>query len=203
MGYYIRLLSLSDQLPSFESLRSSVAQFRSLSLTIEEGNPKDWRQLLLAHADDSAIALLERNLVQPGTLGEGEIEEFIEDISDCKPQSAVPWLESYLRKVRCTYAFQIFSGTDKDGGWSAVYAMRDAIRESAGGIIQADGEGFSNEEGLHILWQFSGRATGPWWMAVLREGEWATFQMQLDNREHREAFCRGEIPAGLNVGCPE
>ncbi len=100
MGYYIRVLSPCDQLPSFESLRNSVNKFKSVSLTVA-GNPEDWRQLLLTHADDSPIASIERNLVQPGALGEAEIEEFIEEIADCKPQSAVPWLENYLRKVKC------------------------------------------------------------------------------------------------------
>jgi hypothetical protein len=83
-----------------------------------------------------------------------------------------------------------------------MYAVRGAIQESAGGIVQADGEGFSNEEGFHVLWQFSDGVKGPWWMAVLRDGEWITFQMQLGNRKHREAFLRGEIPAGVAAGRP-
>ena len=127
-------------------------------------------------------------------LGEAEIEEFIEEIADCKPQSAVPWLESYLRKVKCVYAIQIFSGNFKNDGWAAVYAVRDAIQDSVGGIMQADGEGFSNEDGFHILWQFSGSAKGLWSMALIREGKWEVFQMQLTTEDTARHSAAARFP---------
>ena len=37
----------------------------------------------------------------------------------------------------------------------------------AGRILQADGEGLSNEDGYHNLWQFPEDAAGAWNMAVL------------------------------------
>jgi len=203
MGYYIRLFSPSDALPPFKQLRAAVASFGSISLTVEKGDPGDWEQLLLAHADETPIAAIERNLVRPGELGATEIGEFLDELEAYKPTSAVTWLRKYLASVKCTYAVQILPGTEKNNGWLAVYAVRDAIRETAGGIIQADGEGFSNEEGFHILWQFADAVNGPWWMAVLRDGEWVTFQMELGNHKHRTAFRRGEVPAGISAGRPE
>ena len=202
MGYYIRLLSPSDALPPYRQLRDSLSPFDSVALAVEDGDEADWKQLLVAHADETPIASIERNVVRGGELGAEEIAEFLEEIEDCKPASAVAWLRDHLAKTKCIYAFRILSGTEKDDGWSAVYAVRGAIQEAAGGIMQADGEGFSNEEGFHILWQFSDTVKGPWWMAVLRDGEWVTFQMQLGNRKHREAFFRGEVPAGVAPGWP-
>jgi hypothetical protein len=202
MGYYVRLLTPSDALPTFRQLQDSLKSFKSVSLALEDGDSANWKQLLIAHADETPIASIERNSVVPGELGADEVAEFVDEIEECKPASAANWLRDYLAKVKCIYAFQVLSGTDKNDGWAAMYAVRDAIREVVGGIIQADGEGFSNEEGYHILWQFSDRVKGPWWMAVLRDGEWATFQMQLGNRKHREAFFRGEIPAGVAAGRP-
>jgi len=79
----------------------------------------------------------------------------------------------------------------------------DALREHAGGIQQADGEGFSNEDGFHILWQFSEKATGSWWMAVLDEtGKWVTYPMDLGNEKHRKAFKEGRIPPGVSPSRP-
>jgi len=66
-------------------------------------------------------------------------------------------------------------------------------------VIQADGEGFTNEDGYHILWQFSDSVSGSWWMGVLQGGEWKHFQMELANHQHREAFFRGEIPKGVKT----
>ena len=203
MGYYIRLLSPSDALPSFEHLQASLRSFGPVSLVVEEGDPADWKQLLIAHADETPIASIERDVVRPGELGAEEIAEFIDEIADGKPASAAAWLEDYLATVQCIYAFPILSGADKDDGWSAVYAVRGAIQETAGGIVQADGEGSSNEEGFHILWQFSDGVKGAWWMAVLRDGQWITFQMQLGNPRHRTAFLRGEVPAGLPPRRPD
>ena len=36
-----------------------------------------------------------------------------------------------------------------------------------GGILKADGEGFSNEDGYPILWRFPEDAASAWIMAVL------------------------------------
>ena len=194
MGYYIRLLSPSEIVPEFADLRTAVATMPDVLLTLEAGDDSEWSQLLLAHDDDTAIASIERNVVQHGELGAEEIEEFLAEIEICRPAAAGEWLQEYLPRVKNIYAFQILSGTDKDEGWKALYAVRDAIKETGGGIMQADGEGFSNEEGFHILWQFSDSAKGPWQMAVLRDGQWESFQMELSNRTQRAAFLRGEVP---------
>ena len=198
MGYYVRLLSPDDTVPTVEALRSGLKENgRSESITIEVGGPDDWTQLTLAHADGSAIANIERNPVVPGELGAEEIREFVDEMEDAEPESAARWLEAYLPRVKCVYAFQILHGAHTGDGWGAIDVVRTTIRGIAGGIIQADGEGFSNEDGCHILWQFSDSVRGLWTMAVLEDGEWITFRMDLGNRTHRKAFRRGEVPAGI------
>ena len=65
--------------------------------------------------------------------------------------------------------------------------------------MQADREGFSNEDGYHILWQFSESAKGDWWMGVLRDGSWTHFQMDLGNLKQRESFFQGLVPDGAKL----
>ena len=77
--------------------------------------------------------------------------------------------------------------------------MKDLIFTQVVGIIQADREGFSDEKGYHILWQFSNSVKRPWWMSVLKDGQWVRFQMDLGNRKHRAAFFRGQVPAGVKM----
>jgi hypothetical protein len=74
--------------------------------------------------------------------------------------------------------------------------LKAILWNQVGGIIQADAEGFTNEDGYQILWQFSDSVTGTWWMGVFQHGSWIHFEMDLGNRQHREAFLRGEMPAG-------
>ena len=199
MGHYIRVLSpkpvrvpMSRLMEALEELGAPVA----LSGDSDETN---WRQLILAHPEGKDIAVVECDLVEPGSLAEEEIGELLEDIAEAKPASAAAWLKSYLPKVKAIYAVQVVAGADEGEGWDVVDTVRHALMTHAGGIIQSDNEGFSNEEGYHILWQFPDDATGTWWMAVLKDGRWRKFEMELDDPDHRAAFLAGEVPAGVEI----
>jgi hypothetical protein len=108
-------------------------------------------------------------------------------------------LRRYLPGVKTIYAFQILSGFDKEVGWSAIGTVKSKLWNELGGIFQADGEGFSNEDGYQVVWQFSDRVSGPWWMGVLKDGAWFHFEMELGDKAQREAFFRGEVPAGAKL----
>jgi hypothetical protein len=201
VGYYIRILSPSDQVPSIARIRTALAEENLAgTLTVESGSEDDWTQISLAHAANGpSIANIERDFASSGDLVSEEIEEFLEDIAECKPPTAAAWLAEYLPTVRTIYAFQLLSGTDVKNGWAILGKVKDSIFNQVGGILQADGEGFSDEEGYHILWQFSNSAKGPWWMGVLKDGEWVHFQMDLGNKKQRVAFFRGEVPDGVTM----
>lgn len=200
MSYYLRVLSTSaDAIPLSELQSTLERENLRAVLSAEEGAPEDWTQLTLRHADGREIALIERNLVEEGSLGSEELDEFADEIADCKPANAAQWLLDYFSGVRCIYAFQVLSGTDHKNGWDILGAVKDTIWSAAPSILQADGEGFSNEDGYHILWQFSDSVDGEWWMGVLRDGQWKHFQMDLGNHKHRESFFQGQIPSGAKI----
>src|SRR6185312_3276773 len=190
MGYYTRILTPTAKTVSVAKLRAILkAEGLKASLKVEDGAGDDWTGLVLAHDSGPEIAAIERNPVAPGELGQEEIEEFLEEIADCKPESAAKWLAEYLPKVKTIYAFQWLSGTDVKNGRAIVGSLMIGLHKTVGGVIQADGEGFADDEqGDSILWQFSDGVKGPWRMAVLRDGKWVRFEMQLGNRKHREAF---------------
>lgn len=117
--------------------------------------------LTLRHKSGQEIAVIERNPVSEGELGADELQEFLDEVPHHKPDSAAAWLQKYLPTVKVIYAFQLLGGTDVDDGWTPLHRLYQAIWSHAGGILQADGEGFSNEEGYTILWQFAESVTGP------------------------------------------
>ena len=200
MGYYTRVLSKHAAFPPFDDLVQVVLEEHPVyKLTLEEGSAQEWETLLLASEDDTAVALIERNPVLEGSLGQAEIEEFLEEIKNCKPESGVAWLQAYLKSVETIYAFQHLAGADTDEGFEALHAVRFALWGRGDAIIQADYEGFTNEEGCGIVWQFSDSVSGPWNMGVHQDGKWRHFEMDLGNPEHRAAFLRGEVPAGVCV----
>ena len=200
MPYYIRVLSPTNQcVPLTELQASLVSDAPNATLSLESGSNSDWDQVVLSHPDGTVIAVVERNPVAEGSLASEELQEFREEIADCAPGTAVEWLTDYFSRVRTIYAFQLLSGTESEGGWDILGALKETLLERGGGIIQADGEGFSNEEGYHILWQFSDSVSGPWWMGVLREGAWVHFEMELGDPDHRQAFFMGEVPQGVRL----
>jgi hypothetical protein len=200
MAYYTRVLSKDEEFPSFEELEQLIQEGHpEHKLTIEEGSEEEWETLLLSSVDDVEVALIERNLVSIGSIGQDEIADFIEELQGCKPESGVQWLEEYLAEVKMIYAFQHLQGAETVEGGNALHALRSALWERGEAIIQADNEGFTNEDGYHIVWQFSDSVSGPWNMGVLQDGVWYHFTMDLGDSDHRLAFFNGEVPSDLTA----
>ncbi|WP_454047537.1 hypothetical protein [Chryseobacterium sp. Marseille-Q8038] len=83
----------------------------------------------------------------------------------------------------------------KEENFSIVETIKSVIWSKVGGIFQADNEGFSNENGYHILWQFSEDVTGEWNMAVKNFfGGWTNFTMDLGDEIQRKEFLAGKVP---------
>lgn len=198
MGYYIRVLSPDTKVASLSRISDFfLEQHLDVKMSFR-GNEDNWDNLLIAHPNKLEICEVERNPVEDGKLGQEEIREFLDEIQGCRPISAIPWLSDRLIKVKTIYAIQIFSkGSEYDKGWEIIGAIHESILKDVSGITQADNEGFSNEEGNHILWQFSDNVTGSWSMAVLKEDKWVNFEMDLGNQIQREHFFRGEIPPNV------
>jgi hypothetical protein len=198
LPYFSRVLSKQEEFPSFDELarlvRDGHPDFR---LSLESGEEDDWESLLLSSDDEVEVAVLERNPVYDGSTGQDEIADFLEDIQDCKPDSGVRWLSEYLSEVKTVYAFQHLQGAEMEEGGNALHALRAALWERGDAIIQADNEGFTNEEGFHIVWQFSESVSGPWNMGVYKDDLWHHFKMDLGDPDHRAAFLAGEVPEDL------
>ena len=200
MGYYTRVLSKDAESAQFDELAEFVRTAHpDYRLTIEEGSDEEWDVLLLSGNDEVEVALLERNPVSNGSVGEDEIAEFIEETADCKPETGVAWLHEFLGEVKTIYAFQHLQGSETETGSNAMHALRTRLWERGNAIIQADNEGFTNEDGYHIVWQFSDSVSGPWNMGVLQDETWLHFEMDLGDPDHRAAFLNGEMPSDLST----
>jgi hypothetical protein len=197
MGYYIRILGTQDpDIHLDELLESLKADGLSAKLAFAEGDtPDKWTLLEVANQNGDALTQIERNPVVDGELGQDELDEYKEELEDCKPTSAAKWLTSYFDRVKVIYAFQMLNAAFEDNNYDIVNSIRTKIWNRTGGIFQADGEGFSNEEGYHILWQFSDNVSGDWSCAVLNgSGDWETFVMDLGDKTQRKEFQDGKVP---------
>ncbi|HNB28030.1 MAG TPA: hypothetical protein PLR41_13780 [Alphaproteobacteria bacterium] len=199
MGHYIRILSPSEMRVPLTRLMDALEDLGAPVAISGDSAETTWRQIVLAHPEGRDIATVECDLVEPGSLAEEEIGELLEGIAKARPASAAAWLKAYLPKVKAIYAIQVVAGAEEGEGWDVIDTIRQTLMEQAGGIIQADNEGYSNEEGYHILWQFADDVEGTWWMAVLKNGRWVKFEMDLGDPDHRAAFLAGEVPDGAHL----
>jgi len=200
VAYYTRVLSKDEEFPLFEELAQLIrAGHPDYKLTIESGEDEEWETLLLSGEDDVEVAVIERNPVFDGSTGQDEIADFLEELQDCKPESGAQWLAEYLAEVRMIYGFQHLQGAETEEGSNALHALRSALGDHGDAIIQADGEGFTNEDGYHIIWQFSDSVSGPWNMGIFQDDAWHHFKMDLGDPDHRDAFLNGEVPDDITA----
>lgn len=197
MGYYVRALGITDPNIHIDELIKGLSN-DGLSAKFDldpTENPDNWTVIGVANSEGDKLMQIERNPVIKGELGQEELEEFREDIKDCKPNSAVKWLDKYFDKVKVIYAFQLLNAAMEDNNFEIVGSIKATIWNKLGGLLQADNEGFSNENGYHILWQFADNVTGEWNMSVRNIfGNWTNFTMDLGDKKQREEFWAGKVP---------
>jgi hypothetical protein len=198
MAEYIRIMTPSTNVPDFNRMTHLLkADFPDAALSLEKGTETAWEQLLLSFSDGTEIAQIERDVVEEGSLAWKELEEFLGEIAECKPASAAEWLSDYLQTVNAVYGFQILQGVEEENGWAIFDRMKGILWDEVAGIIQTDGQGFTNEDGYHILWQFDDGMSGLWGMGVIQNDSWVYFEMDLGNLEQRNDFLRGVVPPGV------
>ena len=197
MPYYLRLFSQNNAAVPLEAISASLPEGCILDVETTDG---DWKTLLISAPNGDPICELERT---DETLTAEEISEFRDELASSKPVSNAEWASRYLASTAALFACQVLkAGFDDEFGAVPAKSLWAIRRHLGGGIIQADGEGFSNEAGYHITWSFSDHVSGPWWMAI-REGDgWIAFQMDLANREHRRDFCEGRAPPDVEPKRP-
>jgi hypothetical protein len=178
-----------------------VTEFRKdLRAELVGGTPEDWLEISVTDADDSWWFTFERySVATNGDRWASDLDFFHSWLVGAKPEVNARWVEEYLGRVRMVYMFRCSTSapdTNLDLVNEIVQSLRD---DDPSGLLYAELEGWSNEDGKHITWAFSDRVTGEWWMAVRRPNRWVYFRMDLGNPEHRRAFQAGEVPTGVEA----
>jgi hypothetical protein len=192
----MRYLTPSDEVPPASELEELFADgWLDCSLHVSRRDGESWERLDLVGPENKWFAVeVHRHAVQ---YGEADIEDMLGNPKKARPACNVCWLRSYLPQVRTGYYLRLHGGHEY---WSKpVYELRDYLEEVHPLILWAEFEGWSNEEGEHITWEFTPRVSGPWWMGLLIDGRWHRFRMELGNKVHRDCFTSGIVPPGLEV----
>ncbi|HMJ15085.1 MAG TPA: hypothetical protein VK524_26910 [Polyangiaceae bacterium] len=200
VAYFIRVLGRDSQAVPLDIMREALAgNDMPFELGLDTGSEREWLTLELRSRSRRSVARIRRiSVTDPHS--SLELAGLLDELSDEKPESAVAWLREYLSGVRVVYELEVLRCIDELSGWSPLHVVQGAIWEWAGGILHSDGEGFTNENGYFILWRFHDDAHGPGNMAVLEDGDWIEFEMDLGNPAQRAAFLEGRVPDGAQEG---
>jgi hypothetical protein len=196
MAYYIRVLGLQDPDIHLDEL-SSELKTAGLNAAFQLGEscePRKWSMLEVRAERGAKLAEIERNRVISGKLAQQELDEFRGIIRAHQPLSAVQWLDKYFGRITVVYAFRVLDAALLEDNFEIISTLKTAIWARVGGLLQNDQEGFSNDNGDHILWQFPDDVTGDKYCAVLENGVWVRFRMDLGDPFQRMAFWAGEVP---------
>jgi hypothetical protein len=196
MGYYIRLVTKSAEVPNFDELRVFCSQWssRGLKVFLEQGDPDKWRSIYVETQDGKPVIVINREYCGGNGIFHDEILEFVDFLAEQEPVNAAKWVSDYICDAKQIIAIQFLKATFDDDNGNMPGDIFHYFQKKLGGIVQADGEGWSNELGWHVVWDFSDSVSGSWNCAVLENGNWVTFQMDLGDIGHRAAFKAGRVP---------
>lgn len=208
MSYYVRVLTPESAPLAADAIRAGLAARGrdDVTLVVDESEDEtDWTAIVVYTKAGEPIGLLTRDgLGDESGLVRDELEDFASELAEALPKSGATWVKQYLKRVTTIYAVQLMAAAFTEDGDGVPGQMLEAIRDEVGGIIQADGEGFSNEDGSQVVWQFDEDVTGPWTAAVLGPDKtWITFEMDLGDPAQRAAFQEGRVPEGATIEQPD
>jgi hypothetical protein len=196
MAYYVRLFSKSRERIPLGPLRD-LSACRQFVFHLEAGSDERWDDLLVTTGAGEKYCVLDRIERDVDSLFADELKEHLELLVGAKPEPGAQWVRDYLAQTNTIYATRYLSaafGTDR--GLPSPADILWSISSVVGGILQADGESISNEEGYAVVLQFGGDAEGEWAVALLEpDGTWKTGRIELSEGSHIAAFESGVLPA--------
>ena len=195
MSEFARLITKSEKEINFGNI-DEVLHGTDMELEVEKDGDGNWRKIILKRNDFNQIL----SVITKAENLEDEKKLLIDGLKDSEPANAAEWVKEYIEEAKNIYKFEIMEGSEDQYGWYTLESVREAIWEEVEGILQNDGEGYRNEEGFFIVWQFEYEVEGPYEAAVMdKKGKWHCFEMELENEEHVLQFKNGKVPQGLEI----
>ena len=197
MGQIVRILTKDEKFIPLNDIRNYLyLKNLKCSLKLEFGTEAQWKEVSV-QCDGTEVFFIERDSKKDDPIAKKELKDFRKMLKKAIPISAAEWLQDYLDEINVIYAIEIFPEITQYPGFEVLSAIQSFIfKQLSSSIIQSNNEGFTNEDGFHILWQFTSKTIhGKCYSAILdRGGAWVPFIMDLDNEDQILDFQDGLIP---------
>jgi hypothetical protein len=190
MSYKIRLLTPSQTIIPF-----SVMKSLSTHIKLAAGTEQFWERVEILSSSGTVFSTLDRDIVNPDSIGETTLTELRTLISDKYPLKSRQYLNNYFYTVHVIYTFNTFTDRMDQDAWALLGEVQTFMKASLRGITQIDNEGFYNEMGDYILYQMHENAIGSVPAAVLDDrGEWISYSLRLGDVNAVDLFKNGIVP---------
>lgn len=207
MAAFVRILGINDSCVDILDLSDYLEE---KGLTVLMGVPKtektdNWTELGVYNGENECVMFVLRSIVAAGQEGGEELDRLREQLEQARPDSAAKWLGQYFENIRVIYSFDfVYNNRSFPEVWDLNGALNnfelaDAvlkyILKHSGGIMQTDGDGYTNEAGDMILWQYEGTVSTRRNGAVLdSQGNWMSFNMDAADATQLAEFLEGKRP---------
>ena len=160
MSYYLRAFCTVPAVPLLSAVLAwTDAHGAALTLAPDwadlDLDRTDWEQVELSYAPERApLELTVDRDDGPDSLARAEAGEFLAEVAAQPESDARLLVTGHLRQTRFIVACRL-PGDSDEAGQRAAHALLDYFAEHAGGLIQADGEGFyvGDELILTLNWE--------------------------------------------------
>lgn len=197
MGQIVRILTKDEKYIPLSEIRNYLyLKNLKCSLKLEYGTEAEWKEVSV-QCENVEIFFIERDNINDDAIAKKELKDFKKILKKATPASAAEWLQDYLEDVEVVYAIEIFPEIADYSGFEVLSSVQNFIfKQLSSAIIQSNNEGFTNEDGFHILWQFTSKDIhGKCYSAILdRSGSWVPFILDLSNEDQILDFQDGIVP---------
>jgi len=167
----------------------------SAHIKLAAGTEQLWERIEILSAGNTVITTIDRDVVNPDSIGATTLTELRTLISDKYPFKARQYLDNYFYTVHVIYTFTIFTGRMDQDAWVLLGEIQTFMKASLRCITQSDNEGFYNEMGDYILYQMHENTIGSVPAAVLNDrGEWISYSLRLGDENAIDLFKNGVVP---------
>jgi len=199
MGYMLRLFSKKDIKLVKENFFYFFQHESLKDFTIEEEKHNSHKLFAVRKNGVEHILIME---LLPAKIRQDrhKLSRILSSLDDKRPVNAVKWVKKYLKKVKIVYAFIPVMDYEKDYNWTIFSELFIEVKAALGGIVQIKDEGFTNESGDIVVWEYPDSATGIQTMAVRKfPGIWKRFDMNLASIDQRKKFLSGKVPYKVSI----
>ena len=178
----------------------------------EEDYPGSWPSLTLFLDNGEPVVEIEKYRVADQAFQDAiqdTVRALLDDKAPVKPASAVKWLCQFMTRVKVLYEFRPMQAVKTEEGWQIFNEVWTNLHKQLPGIVHLEDEGFTNEDGAQITWEYpdeggehadaaltASENTGELKVAVLNPAgqEWIEYTLSLANQEQRLQFMAGKAP---------